>query len=169
MRRGGRVLGICGGYQMLGRRIGDPHGLEGPAGESVEGLGLLDVVTELSPEKTTRGVWGVHLPTNTPLKAYEIHLGRTTGADTARSFARLKDGSLDGAHSEDGRIAGTYLHGAFASDTFRRAYLTQFGVMSFGGGHMKRVEEALEGLARHLADHLDLEALWEMAAEPKLP
>ena len=169
VRRGGRVLGICGGYQMLGRRITDPHGLEGTAGSSIEGLGLLDVETELTPEKTTRGIWGVHLPTNTPLKAYEIHLGRTTGADTARPFARLKDGTLDGAHSSDGRIAGTYLHGAFTSDAFRRAYLAQLGLTSFGGSHMKRVEEALEGLAVHLADHIDLEALWELARAPDLP
>ena len=169
VRRGGRVLGICGGFQMLGRRINDPHGLEGRAGSSIEGLSLLDVETELTSEKTTRGVWGVHLPTNTPLKAYEIHLGRTTGVDTALPFARLKDGSLDGAHSPDGHIAGTYLHGAFASDAFRRAWLAQLGLTSFGGSHTKRVEEALEGLAAHLADHMDLEALWELAAPPSLP
>ncbi len=169
VRRGGRVLGICGGYQMLGREIADPHGVEGAPGSHMEGLGLLDVRTELTREKTTRGIWGVHLPTNTPLKAYEIHLGRTQGADTARPFARLKDGSMEGAHDATGRVAGTYLHGAFASDAFRRAYLAGLGVQGFGGGYRQRVEEALDALAMHLARHLDLERLLEMAREPDLP
>ncbi len=168
VRRGGRVLGMCGGYQMLGREIVDPQGVEGAAGGRAAGLELLYVRTELTGEKTTRATWGVHLPTNTPLKAYEIHLGRTEGPDTARPFARLKDGGLDGAHDVSGRVAGTYLHGAFASDAFRRAYLAGLGVQGFGGGYQQRVEETLDALAAHLSRHLDLERLLEMAREPEL-
>jgi adenosylcobyric acid synthase len=111
VRRGGRVLGLCGGYQMLGRRIEDPHGIEGEAGRSVEGLGLLDVTTTLTPVKRLEAVTGVTLPDGAPLTGYEMHIGETSGPGAERAFARLHDGRRDGAVSGDGRVAGTYVHG----------------------------------------------------------
>ncbi len=119
-RRGGAILGLCGGYQMLGHTISDPLGLEGPAGE-VAGLGLLNVATELTPDKTLTRVTARHASTGENISAYEIHLGRTVGADCARPFAYI-DGTPDGAVSANGRIMGTYLHGCFASDGFRAAF-----------------------------------------------
>ncbi|HFB97981.1 MAG TPA: cobyric acid synthase, partial [Bryobacterales bacterium] len=166
-RRGGAVLGICGGYQMLGRRIHDPEGLEGPAG-SVDGLGLLDVETVLLPDKTTRRTLASHCLTGTPLKAYEIHLGRTEGPDCARPFATIRD-RPEGARSADGRIQGTYLHGAFESDAFRRAFLASMGVRAFGPSHATRVEETIDALARHLESHVNLRRILDLATEPKLP
>ncbi len=167
VRRGGAVLGICGGYQMLGRRIHDPQGLEGPAG-SVEGLGLLDVETVLLAEKTTRRTIATHSLTGTPLKAYEIHLGRTEGPDCERPFATVRD-RPEGARSPDGRIQGTYLHGAFESDAFRRAFLASMGVRAFGPSHAARVEETIDALARHLESHVDLHRILDIAMEPNLP
>ena len=173
VRRGGHVLGICGGYQMLGRRIVDPQGLEGEPG-SCAGLGLLDVETVLTAEKTTRRVRAEHVASGAPIKAYEIHLGRTTGADCARPFARVRrdDGEGwrdDGATSADGRVAGTYLHGAFAADDFRRAWLKRFGMRDFAGPHAAAVDEALEALADHLRRHVNIERLLSLAREPRLP
>ncbi len=122
LRRGGQVLGICGGYQMLGRRLADPLGVEGLASE-VAGLGLLDVETEMGGDKALRQVAGRHGPSGIPLVGYEMHIGRTDGPDQARPFAHLSDGREDGAMSTDGRVAGSYLHGLFASDPFRHAFL----------------------------------------------
>ncbi len=196
VRRGGRVLGICGGYQMLGRAISDPLGLEGAAGRTMAGLGLLDVETELGAEKITRRVLAEHVATGELMKAYEIHLGRTDGPDCARPFARIKQGPdaqvehamharshrpaalkragsaqawrEDGAISGDGRIMGTYLHGAFGTDGFRRAFLAALGAQRFGESHARQVEEALDALAEHLARHMDLEQLYDLAQPPKL-
>ncbi|MBF0394465.1 MAG: cobyric acid synthase, partial [Alphaproteobacteria bacterium] len=119
LRRGGRVLGICAGYQMLGRRIADPLGVEGPPGET-EGLGLLNVETVMAGTKTLREVEGAAL--GQPVRGYEMHMGETTGPDRARPFLTLA-GRPDGAMSADGRVAGCYLHGLFAADGFRRTFL----------------------------------------------
>jgi len=167
VRRGGRVLGICGGYQMLGRRICDPLGLEGPAGASVTGLGLLDVETVLEKDKTTRVTRAVHAPSGAPIRAYEIHMGQTAGADCARPFAHV-EGRPEGAVRADGLVAGSYLHGAFVSDAFRRAWLAGLGgAPDAGPGYTARVEEALEGLAAHLAAHVDLDTLLDLARLPR--
>ena len=130
VRRGGRVLGLCGGYQLLGRRIADPAGIEGDPGASA-GLGLLDVETEMLPEKHVTRVEGRHLATGQPVAGYEIHIGRTTGPDCARPVLEIGEhqhgGRPDGATSPDGRVAGTYVHGLFASDAFRAAWLASLG------------------------------------------
>jgi adenosylcobyric acid synthase len=160
VRRGGHVIGLCGGYQMLGRAIADPDGIEGPP-ERVPGLGLLDVETVLTPDKVTRPAAGVHLASGAPVSGYEIHLGRTTGPDAARPLLAL-DGRPDGAASPDGRAQGTYLHGLFASDAFRRAYLTRFGAAS-GLAYETRVEAALDALADHMEAHLDLDCILTIA------
>jgi adenosylcobyric acid synthase len=160
VRRGGRVLGLCGGFQMLGRTISDPEGVEGFGGTE-PGLGLLDVETVLTPDKVTEPVAGIHVASGEPVEGYEIHLGRTEGADRARPVLTLR-GSPEGASSPDGRVQGTYVHGLFASDGFRRAYLAGFGIAS-RLAYASAVETALEALADHLETHLDLDAILAMA------
>ncbi|MCB2111551.1 MAG: cobyric acid synthase [Defluviimonas sp.] len=160
VRRGGHVLGICGGYQMLGRHIADPEGVEGPAG-AVEGLGLLDVETVMTGDKRLSRTTAVHLASGAPMTGYEIHIGRTEGPDRARPFARLGTGD-DGAVSRDGRIAGSYLHGMFSGDDFRAAFLAQFGTAS-SAGYSAAVQDTLDALSDHIARYLDLDALFALA------
>jgi len=160
-RRGGRTLGICGGYQMLGRSIADPEGIEGPAGVS-EGLGFLDVETVMTPEKRLTWVTGKHLVSGAPVEGYEIHIGRTEGPDRARPLFRI-GGEEEGAQSADGRVAGAYLHGLFAGDAFRRAWLAALGVEGAGVAYEAEVEATLDALAAHLEAHLDLDAMLEVA------
>lgn len=160
-RRGGRVLGLCGGYQMLGHTIADPDGIEGPAG-TVAGLGLLDIDTVLTGDKTTEAVIGHALPEGTPVTGYEIHIGRTTGPDCGRPLFDL-DGRPDGARSADGRVAGTYLHGMFAADGFRRTYLHALGAPESDLRYEQVVDETLDGLAEHLERHVDIDRLLEIA------
>src|SRR5262245_43890824 len=160
-RRGGHVLGLCGGYQMLGKKVADPDGIEGPAGETA-GLGLLDVVTVMTPQKSLTRVAAVHAETNQPLDAYEIHIGRTEGTDCHRPFARI-EGTPEGAVSADSRVQGSYLHGLFASDTFRNAYLARLGVSASGEPYRAKVESALDALADHIETHLDVNGLLELA------
>jgi len=163
LRRGGHVLGICGGYQMLGRRLADPLGIEGPASEDA-GLGLLDVETEMGGDKALRQIDGRHGPSGIPLAGYEMHIGRTEGPDRARPFARLSDGREDGAFSADGRVAGTYLHGLFASDAFRQAFLCGLSQRNEQGIAFEReIEGTLDLLADHLARHVDLDRILEIA------
>lgn len=162
LHRGGRVLGICGGFQMLGKRITDPGGLEGAAGIA-EGLGLLDVETVLMANKMLREIRGYALAEKVSLRGYEIHAGVTTGPDTARPFARLEDGRLDGAISADGQIVGTYLHGLFADDRQRQSWLDLLGGVSSGFVYDDKIESTLDMLADHLQHHIDVEALLALA------
>jgi adenosylcobyric acid synthase len=156
LRRGGSVLGLCGGFQMLGRVVADPGGIEGPP-SAVEGLGLLDVETTLAAEKRLEPVHGT-TSDGAPFAGYEMHMGVTEGPDCARPFARLADGSADGAVSADGRIIGTYVHGLFQDDGQRAAWLARFkGTANIA--HDALVERTLDGLAAHLAAHLDLDRL----------
>jgi adenosylcobyric acid synthase len=159
-RRGGAVLGLCGGYQMLGRTISDPQGIEGPAGETA-GLGLLAVDTVLLPRKRTASVKARHVSSGEAVEGYEIHLGATTGPDCARPFLEI-GGRPDGAVSPDGLVAGAYVHGIFASDGFRRAFLAGLGgrsTVAFEAG----VEATLDALAAHIEGHVDLERLLSIA------
>jgi adenosylcobyric acid synthase len=160
VRRGGRVLGICGGYQMLGQTIADPDGVEGPP-QTVPGLGLLAVDTVLAPDKTTVTAHGTHVATGEAVTGYEIHVGRTGGADCARPVLDLA-GRPDGAQSENGRIAGSYVHGLFSADRFRRAYLAELGARSTLA-YDAAVDQALDALADHLEAHLDIERLLAIA------
>lgn len=159
-RRGGRILGLCGGYQMLGRTISDPEGIEGRAG-TVPGLGFLAVDTRLTPDKITRSVEAMHAPSGQPIRGYEIHLGRTEGADGERPFALIA-GRPDGAISADGRVQGTYLHGLFSGDAFRAAFLAGLGAGSTLA-YEAEVEAVLDRLARHCETHLDTEAILRLA------
>jgi len=163
-RRGGRILGVCGGYQMLGKTISDPDGIEGAPG-TTDGLGYLDVETVLTADKSLVEAFGVHLETGAPVSGYEIHIGRTFGADCARPVMRLgggADGREDGATSADGRVAGTYLHGLFTHDAFRKAYLEAFGAVS-ELSYASSIDAVLDDLAAHLDKVLDTDLLLQIA------
>jgi adenosylcobyric acid synthase len=160
VRRGGHVLGLCGGYQMLGRTIADPEGIEGPAA-TVEGLGLLDISTVMIADKSTRLVQGIHSATGTPVEGYEIHLGRSEGRDCERPVVTI-DGRPDGASTADGRVQGTYVHGLFTGDVFRKAWLAHLGIAS-SLAYASQIESALDALADHLEAHLDIDAILSIA------
>ncbi|MEK9855605.1 MAG: cobyric acid synthase [Rhodobiaceae bacterium] len=167
LRRGGMVMGLCGGYQMLGQTIDDPQGVEGPAGATT-GLGHLAVDTVLATDKTLARVTASAPIFDAAVTGYEIHMGRTDGADCARPLLNI-NGRLDGAMSQDGLVIGSYVHGIFADDGFRRAFLDdmaarrgrsgRFGEVDFAG----RVDAVLDELAAHMAANLDLDAFAEMA------
>jgi len=158
-RHGGHVLGLCGGYQMLGQSIADPDGVEGPP-ETITGLGLLAVETTLAGDKTLTNVSGRHCLSTTAISGYEIHLGETTGPDRKKPFAVI-NGVHEGACS--GNISGTYLHGCFSGDEFRRAFLQQLGVSATPSSYDTIIDETLDRLADHMADHLDLEKILSIA------
>lgn len=160
-KRGGHVVGICGGFQMLGRVVRDPDGIEGSVTET-EGLGLLDVETVMEPEKTVRNVSARSVQFDLPLEGYEIHLGRTTGPDTLRPSAVI-NGADDGAVSADGKVSGTYLHGLFSADAFRAKLLENLGVKGGGIDYRAEVERALDEIAAELETHLDCDAIFGLA------
>jgi len=160
LRRGGRVLGLCGGYQMLGRRIDDPLGIEGEAGRSIEGLGLLDVATTLTAKKRLEAVTGTTIPDEVPFSGYEMHIGETSGPDAVhRPFAQLANGQADGAVSADGRVAGTYVHGLFSDDRQRARWLRLLGAETSDLDYGSLVDSILDRFADHLETHLDCERL----------
>jgi adenosylcobyric acid synthase len=163
-RHGGHILGLCGGYQMLGRTIADPLGVEGNAA-TVPGLGLLDVDTVLGVEKRLQSIAGVELATGLPVNGYEMHLGATTGLGLGRPMLEL-EGRSDGAVSADGLVAGCYLHQLFANDRFRASFLAQLGAASSDFAYEHQVEVTLDALADHLESHLDLTALLAAARPP---
>jgi adenosylcobyric acid synthase len=162
-RQGGRILGICGGYQMLGRSIADPSGLEGRA-RTVPGLGLLDIDTVLADEKRLGLVSGKEVATGLPVAGYEMHLGRTTGAGLERPMLHLK--GPEGCVSADGRVAGCYLHGLFASDLFRRSFVGGLGAKPGDFSYEHRIQAIIDSLADHLERSLDVAALLAAAREP---
>ena len=160
-RRGGHVLGICGGYQMLGTRISDMQGIEGPAG-ATDGLGLLQVTTEMIADKRLTRVAARHAASGLQVDGYEIHIGRSGGPDCARPFAFVGD-APEGAISADGLVTGSYLHGMFASDAFRQRFLQGLGIQARPSSYATTVEATLDALADHLAAHLDLDGLFALA------
>jgi adenosylcobyric acid synthase len=160
LRRGGAVLGLCGGYQMLGRTIRDPGGIEGPPGVA-EGLGLLDVETILTHEKRLEPAHGD--ADGAPFCGYEMHMGVTSGPDCARPFARLSNGTPEGARSADGRVAGTYIHGLFGDDRQRTAWLARLGAGPSAVAYEALVERTLDRLAAHLAEHVDVDRMLSLA------
>ena len=167
LRRGGMVMGLCGGYQMLGTDVADPDGVEGATGRAL-GLGHLAVETVLAGDKTLTLVAAQSSSFGTPVRGYEIHIGQTSGADCARPMLQIGD-RLDGAISPDGQVMGSYVHGIFADDAFRRAFLDDlaarrgragaFGVVDFDAW----VDSVLDELAAHMADHLDMDAIGQIA------
>ncbi len=162
VRRGGWVVGLCGGYQMLGRRVADPAGIEGPPGET-PGLGLLDVETVMSAQKRLVTAKGRACDGGEAVAGYEMHMGETAGPDTARPMLALASGP-DGACAESGRVMGCYLHGLFAADGFRRGFLARLRRRETAGiAYEAVVEKTLNDLAAHLEAHLDLDRLLEIA------
>jgi adenosylcobyric acid synthase len=168
VRRGGWLLGLCGGYQMLGRHLRDPSGLEGPTG-AASGLGFLDVETEIGATKRLAEISGHDPASGAPVSGYEMHMGTTDGPDRARPMLTLGD-RPEGAVSSDGRVMGCYVHGLFAADEFRRAFLSRLAGRAVGGVAFEaEVERVLDALADHLETHLDLDALLAVASRGDLP
>jgi adenosylcobyric acid synthase len=161
MRRGGRVFGLCGGYQMLGCTISDPAGTEGPAG-TADGLGLLAVDTVLSGEKRLEPARG-QTSDGMPFEGYEMHMGVTSGPDCARPFAHLAGGAPEGALSADGRIMGTYIHGLFADDRQRAAWLARLGAGPSALAYDVQIEDTLDRLGAHIAAHVDLDRVLSLS------
>ena len=161
VRRGGLLLGLCGGYQMLGRTIADPEGIEGPPG-TIDGLGLLDVETVLTGEKRLAPVSGTTAD-GVPFNGYEMHMGTTQGPDRRRPFARLTGGAEDGARSPDGRVLGTYIHGLFGNDAQRSAWLVRLGAGPAAIAYDDLIESTLDRLAAHIARHVDLDRLLSLS------
>jgi adenosylcobyric acid synthase len=164
LRRGGRVLGICGGYQMLGREIADPHAVENPEPKTVLGLGLLDVVTVMEPKKTLRSFTAL-TELGDEVAGYEIHMGVTNGSGAKTPMMRL-DGIPEGALSPDGRVAGCYIHGLFTSDSYRARFLSAFRGEGSGAHRLmygRQIDETLDELAAHIEKHADVDKLAEIA------
>ncbi|MGU3391330.1 cobyric acid synthase [Sphingomonas sp. M1A8_2b] len=155
-RRGKPVLGLCGGYQMLGRSIADPGGIEGPAG-SVDGLALIDVDTVLTGRKTLERVHG--RARGAPFEGYEMHMGVTTGGATGRPVGHRADGSPEGATSADGLVSGSYIHGLLALAEQRASWLARLGIDAIGPDHAVSIDAALDAIAATLERHVDLDAL----------
>jgi adenosylcobyric acid synthase len=166
VRRGGRVLGVCGGYQMLGRSIADPAGIEGPPGEA-RGLGLLDVDTVLTARKTLQRVSGEGFGAR--LTGYEMHVGATTGPALQHPFLALDGEGAHGASSPDGQILGGYVHGLFEAGSFRKAFLARLGVRFGGLDHGARVDQALDEIADQLDRCLDIATLARIAGLETFP
>ncbi|HUF55133.1 MAG TPA: cobyric acid synthase [Thermohalobaculum sp.] len=160
-RRGGRILGLCGGYQMLGRSVADPDGVDGEPGTS-PGLGLLDVETVMVADKRLTRVSGRDVETGAPVTGYEIHTGRTVGPDCARPLLEI-DGRGEGAQAPDGRVAGSHVHGLFAADAYRGALVRALGARPSAGAFEEGIDAALDRLAEHLAAHVDLDRLLGVA------
>jgi adenosylcobyric acid synthase len=159
-RRGGKVAGLCGGYQMLGKSVADPEGIEGPP-ETVAGLGLIDAATVLGGAKTLTRIAGRSLADDAPFEGYEIHVGRTEGASAP--LLGFSDGRTDGAVSADGRVRGCYVHGLFGNDAQRRAWLDWIGAPASSLAYEASVEATLDGLADHLERHADVEMMLRLA------
>ena len=162
-RRGGRVFGLCGGYQMLGRSVEDPQGIEGPP-DAIAGLGLLDVETLMTAEKTLTNVTGHSADAPISFSGFEMHMGRTQGPDCAKPLLIFADGRRDGAMSPDGNIAGTYVHGFFNDDAQRKNFIERLGGRSSDFSYDAKIEETLDDLATHLEKHLDLDLLLSLAS-----
>ncbi len=167
MRRDGRVLGLCGGFQMLGRHLSDPQGLEGTATDAA-GLGLLDLMTTMQPEKQVRTIAGRVPGANVSFSGYEIHIGETTGPALDKPMVEI-EGKPHGAISADGRVMGAYVHGLFESGAFRRYFLDQLGAKSDGVNHDEKIDRALTALANAMENALDIEGLLNLASVPSTP
>ena len=165
VRRGGHVLGICGGYQMLGRQIYDASGVDGTKG-TIDGLGLLNIETSMVPTKKVKQTRCKSIDGSVEFDAYEIHVGHARGPDRSNPFTYTLDeiGNWipEGSKSIDGKICGTYLHGFLASDTFRERYLGQIisGLSEFTYANV--IEDTLDKLADHIAKHIKVEQIYSI-------
>jgi len=166
VRRGGRVVGLCAGFQMLGRVVRDPQGVEGEPGDT-PGLGLLDIETEIGGDKRLVELSARDGVSGCPVQGYEMHMGRTIGPGLEQPWLMLEhaDGTArpEGATSHQGRVMGGYLHGIFAGDAFRAHWLEQMGAKAAQLDFEARIEQALDDLAAHIEANLDLDALLKLA------
>ena len=156
-RRGGHILGICGGYQMLGKKIHDPDGIEGPP-RTVSGLGYLNVETVISPKKNLSLITAFTIESNVPVSGYEIHMGQTSGPDCDRNWLRLpnrNEGAMNGSRD----VRGSYLHGLFNSDVFRSEFLSNLGAASNLVSYQADIEKTLDELGEFIEKHLDVNKL----------
>ena len=161
VRRGKPVLGICGGYQMLGTHIADPDGIEGPPAEAV-GLGLLDVQTVMKGPKTLVEIRGSDMASGEAVAGYEMHMGVTTPTGSALQPMLRLGGEDDGA--VQGVVSGCYLHGLFNEDGFRRSFLRSLDpALQSELAFDQRVEGTLDDLAAHFEEFLDLDAFYDLA------
>ncbi len=161
VRKGGYILGLCGGYQMLGQLIKDPHGLEGSATE-IEGLNLLEIETTLKPQKTLTQVTAEFLETNSTLSAYEMHMGKTTGQDTNRPLFKIQncENQIEGAQNLSGKVMGTYLHGLFQADEFRNNFLQKLSTnFESQTAYKAQIETTLDGLSEHIEKSLNIKEI----------
>ena len=157
LRYGGKLLGVCGGYQMLGRTLSDPLGIEGDA-KNIDGFGWLNIASQLEPHKALKRVGGKTFG-DAPVVGYEIHMGQSSGVDCARAWINLADGP-DGAASEDGQVLGTYVHGLFDRPEALDAIMHWAGVeLDQRHDHMAVIEKNITALARHVAAHIDMAAI----------
>jgi adenosylcobyric acid synthase len=161
-RHGGAILGLCGGYQMLGRSIADPDGIEGPS-TTIPGLALLDIETTLTGAKRLTAATGHLIADHAAFTGFEMHIGRTTGPGTADPMLILEDGRPDGARSPDRRVSGTYIHGIFAAEAARTSLLRQFGATAAPRNHDAEIDTTLDALAAHLEQYIDIDALLSLA------
>ena len=161
LRYGGKVIGICGGLQMLGNEVHDTRGLEGAPGAS-RGFGLLDFEPQLEADKQLRNTRGVLALEDAAVSGYEIHAGVTTGPALERPAVRL-DGRFDGAMSDDGQIFGTYLHGLFETSTARDALLRWAGLAQPGASDFAQLREAaIDRLADAVEANLEVDRMFEL-------
>ncbi|MCW5213304.1 cobyric acid synthase, partial [Desulfobulbus sp. TB] len=167
--QGCQIIGICGGFQILGKTVADPHGIEGEAGSLLHGLGLLDLVTELAIHKILTRREGVHVPSGQPIHGYEIHHGQTGyGNDTpSEPLLTFADGASCGVADQTGQIWGSYLHGIFDADPFRRWFINTLregrGLPPLSGnGAQYNLEPALDRLAAVLRQELDMDAVYRL-------
>lgn len=157
LRRGGKILGICGGYQMLGKMIHDPKGIEGPP-KSIEGLGLLNIETTMSENKILQEVTAQTREGNIDVKGYEIHIGKSEGEDLNNSWLSV-DGKSVSAATTDGNIQGCYIHGIFSNDTFRSHYIKGLGATPSELKFDRKVDITLDRLSKHIEQFIDLDKL----------
>ncbi|MBL4626705.1 MAG: cobyric acid synthase, partial [Roseicyclus sp.] len=164
VRRGNHVLGICGGYQMLGNQIFDPEQIEG-ARTQANGLGLLDIETTLERQKTLRNITATSVAFGTAITGYEIHMGQTKGPDTTSPMLTINK-KPDGATSPNGLVSGCYMHGLFTSDNFRRSFLNALGAsLENSPDYNKSIDDTLDTLSNHLETHLDVDALFAISPD----
>jgi adenosylcobyric acid synthase len=161
-RRGGLVIGLCGGYQMLGLSVQDPDGIEGNT-TRIDGLGLLSISTIIRGTKSLKQVTGQDAQSGAPISGFEMHIGKTTGPDTQQPWLILDQGRPDGARSKDGRVLGSYVHGLFTGDAFRAEFLR-----GLRGGkyrlttYEQQIEQTLDQLADHLSQHISIDTLFDV-------
>ncbi len=158
------IVGICGGFQILGRTIHDPYALES-AGKEIAGLGLLDITTTLEKDKTLTRQTSIHIDSGEEVHGYEIHHGRTSSRH--KGVLRLSDGAIAGESSKNNRIWGSYLHGIFDADPFRRWFIDRLRKRC-GLKPVERIvshydlEPAFDRLAETVRKKLDMDKIYEL-------